>query len=429
MSNLIFKSKRFLIKTITQKECTKNYVNWIVREKFIEYKLKNKPNISSLKNFVKKKNNKFFLAIFSKTNKHIGNIKFDLIDIKRKYYDMGILIGDENWKYKGVFKEVFLTVLPHLNYMKKPSKIFLGVKKNNLKAKDSFKKVGFKIFKKRNNSIIMVYDLLNKFHDIKRLILGTAQLNNKYGYFKNNLNSEKKINELLSLSKDYGIDTIDTAYAYKNLDLIKKSNFISKFKIIYKIKNLSEFDYIRKNKNFFKKFEIMIHNENFIKDITEIKKVAKKANIGFSIYSANNLEKISQYKFINILQVPINIFNQEFLMKRNLKILRKFSELHIRSVFLQGLLINQNLPKKFGKFKNIHSSWFDWIYKNKLNPINVCLNYVLNKNKNDKIIIGVNSSENLKEIIQNLWIKNISIPKYFARVDKNFSKIENWKKL
>jgi len=342
---------------------------------------------------------------------------------------MGILIGDENWKYKGLFKEVFLTVLPHLNYMKKPSKIFLGVKKNNLKAKDSFKKVGFKIFKKRNNSIIMVYDLLNKFHDIKRLILGTAQLNNKYGHFKNNLNSKKKINELLSLSKDYGIDTIDTAYAYKNLDLIKKSNFISKFKIIYKIKNLSEFDYIRKNKNFFRKFEIMIHNENFIKDITEIKKVAKKTNIGFSIYSANNLEKISQYKFINILQVPINIFNQEFLMKRNLKILRKFSELHIRSVFLQGLLINQNLPKKFGKFKNIHSSWFDWIYKNKLNPINVCLNYVLNKNKNDKIIIGVNSSENLKEIIQNLWIKNISIPKYFARVDKNFSKIENWKKL
>ena len=48
-------------------------------------------------------------------------------------------------------------------------------------------------------------------------------------------------------------------------------------------------------------------------------KVAKKTNIGFSIYSANNLEKISQYKFINILQAPINIFNQEFLMKRNLK--------------------------------------------------------------------------------------------------------------
>ena len=171
----------------------------------------------------------------------------------------------------------------------------------------------------------------------------------------------------------------------------------------------------------------MIHNENFKKDIIEIKKVAK-TNIGFSIYSANNLEKISQYKFINILQVPINIFNQEFLMKQNLKLIEVI-RLHIRSVFLQGLLINQNLPKRFRKFKNIHSSWLDWINKNKLNPINVCLNYVLNKNNNYKIIIGVNSSENLKEIIQNLWIKSISIPKYFARVDKNFSKIENWKKL
>ena len=107
MSNLIFKSKRFLIKTITQKECTKNYVNWIVKEKFIEYKLNNKPNISSLKNYVKKKNNKFFFVIFSKSNKHIGNIKFDLIDTKRKYYDMGILIGDDNWKHKGVLKKFF----------------------------------------------------------------------------------------------------------------------------------------------------------------------------------------------------------------------------------------------------------------------------------------------------------------------------------
>ena len=101
---------------------------------------------------------------------------------------------------------------------------------------------------------------------------------------------------------------------------------------------------------------------NFKKDIIEIKKVAK-TNIGFSIYSANNLEKICQYKFINILQVPINIFNQEFLMKQNLKLYRKLSELHIRSVFLQGLLINQNLPKRFRKFKNIHSSWFNWINK------------------------------------------------------------------
>ena len=37
---------------------------------------------------------------------------------------MGILIGDDNWKYKGVFKEVFLTVLPHLYYMKSPQKFF-----------------------------------------------------------------------------------------------------------------------------------------------------------------------------------------------------------------------------------------------------------------------------------------------------------------
>ena len=59
------------------------------------------------------------------------------------------------------------------------------------------------------------------------------------------------------------------------LDIIKKSNFISKFKIIYKIKNLFELDYIKKNKNFFKKFEIMLHNENFIKDINEIKSSKK----------------------------------------------------------------------------------------------------------------------------------------------------------
>ena len=81
-------------------------------------------------------------------------------------------------------------------------------------------------------------------------------------------------------------------------------------------------------------------------------------------------------------------------------------ETHVRSIFLQGLLVNRLVYKKkyFKKWKNFFFEWFKYLENNSISPIDYCLSDLL-KNDFDKIIIGINNSQNLKEILN---FKNIS---------------------
>ena len=85
--------------------------------------------------------------------------------------------------------------------------------------------MGWKIFYKNKSKVKMYFNLKNKFHDISKIILGTAQLNNNYSHFKNRLINKENIYDLLSLSKDYGIKYLDTSLAYNNMKIIEKFKF------------------------------------------------------------------------------------------------------------------------------------------------------------------------------------------------------------
>ena len=62
----------------------------------------------------------------------------------------------------------------------------------------------------------------------------------------------------------------------------------------------------------------------------------------------------------DIVQCPLNIFDQRINSSGWLKKLKKYNvEIHVRSVFLQGLLLQsyENIPKKFDKWSNILKEW------------------------------------------------------------------------
>ena len=75
-------------------------------------------------------------------------------------------------------------------------------------------------------------------------------------------------------------------------------------------------------------------------------------------------------------------------------------EIHVRSIFLQGLLVNPLIYKKkyFKKWQNFFFNWFQFLKIGGMTPIDYCLNDLLRYNF-DKIIIGINSKKNLNEII------------------------------
>ena len=81
-------TKRFLLRQLITDDISDRYFSWLNREEnpYIEYG-KNHSTMEELKVYVserEKKRDVLFLGIFTKKKKHIGNIKYEPIDLKRK---------------------------------------------------------------------------------------------------------------------------------------------------------------------------------------------------------------------------------------------------------------------------------------------------------------------------------------------------------
>lgn len=156
-------TERFLLKLLTVHDVNQNYLSWLNPEinNYIEY-AKSNTSMKALKNYVGERENRqgvLFLGIFTKDAQHIGNIKYEPIDHKKKTAVMGILIGDNNWRGKGVAAEVIKASSNYLADQCGIETILLGVDKNNKAAIAAYQKIGFEVKEQNKNSIEMIWRL------------------------------------------------------------------------------------------------------------------------------------------------------------------------------------------------------------------------------------------------------------------------------
>jgi len=144
-------TERFLLRNIEEKDVTERYLNWFQDSTTKRY-ISSAANIKSLldlRQYVKERVNRddvLFLGIFEKNNQlHIGNIKFEPVNSEIGYAIMGILIGDPDYRQKGVGTEVLKVCTEWLKLNRKIKQIVLGVSKDNPGAIRSYEKAGFKI--------------------------------------------------------------------------------------------------------------------------------------------------------------------------------------------------------------------------------------------------------------------------------------------
>ena len=288
----------------------------------------------------------------------------------------------------------------------------------------------------------------NNFNLYKKIIIGTAQFSKNYGVVKKkNQNPLKFIN----LIKKYKLNIFDTSVNYKgSINLIenntKDSNLIIKLStrnhsgIIPILKFKKQVKLISKKINKNKIYSFMIHDfslsyrrkiSNHINFLSEYCK-ENKIRFGFSIYKLSEFNYIKKYNF-NILQVPINVFNRDFLNYKFTRYVKfKRIEVHARSIFLQGLLVNdfKLFPTKFLKFKDIFYSWKKMCLKNAISRIDACINFILNLNYVSKLVIGFKGSEELKELSKIKKNKfNFYNNKIFKKIPQNLKNPNLWQKI
>ena len=156
-------TQRFLLRQLITDDISDKYLSWLNREEspYIDYG-KNHSTMEELKVYVSERERKkdvLFLGIFTKKKKHIGNIKYEPIDLIRKTATMGILIGDKDWRGKGVAIEVIKASAHYLNSIYGVTTIFLGVNPNHQVAISVYKKIGFKFKGHDKNNTKMIWQL------------------------------------------------------------------------------------------------------------------------------------------------------------------------------------------------------------------------------------------------------------------------------
>lgn len=282
-----------------------------------------------------------------------------------------------------------------------------------------------------------------------KIIIGSANVNKRYGLINNKININE-FKKLLNFAVIKGIKTVDTSPQYSNSEKVigsVKKNFkiITKItRIPSKIKNIeiekwitNQFLQSSKNLRLNKVYGLLLQNAEILlsknskfvfRALLNLKKKNKLQKIGISVYNFKTLEKIINQYHIDFVQVPYNIFDRRIENVRLIKkIKKKGIEIHVRSIFLQGLLTKRNIriPKKLLSLKKGLESWKKWLELNKLTTINACLNFVLRNKNVDKIVIGFNDLESFKQVI-NYKKSTINFRKLNIKIDSKHLDPRKW---
>lgn len=288
---------------------------------------------------------------------------------------------------------------------------------------------------------------------INKLIFGTANLINNYTLIRNK-QANKQIIQILNHLKKKKILNLDTSIEYKNVDKKIKLSRFEKWKIITKI-NLQRFEDYKDENKIIQKLSILIkknaknigvkqihtlliQNTNFLLKknghrfffiLRKIKEYGLVNKIGYSIYDFNTIRSLVKNFKPDIIQCPCNIFDNRINNKQiSLFIKKKKIEIHARSIFLKGslLLKAKNLPKQISQWREKFKEFEDWVKKNNYSRLEVCMNFVLNNHMVNKVIIGADNLQQLKQILNIKKRRKIKIPKKFFITDQNLLNPSKW---
>jgi len=255
---------------------------------------------------------------------------------------------------------------------------------------------------------------------MKRLIskigLGSVQFGLDYGIGnRKGKTPVSEVSKILEYSRFKEIKYIDTAAAYGNSEEVLGDHDLSGFKVVSKFmppgENRSIADELAKSLEKLgtnKLYGYLAHRPTYLienkeawKNLLDLKNKDQVQKIGFSL---NRTDELSQLLVLNMIpdlvQVPYNFFDFRFedLLKQ---LKEKGCEIHTRSTFLQGLFFMD--PKELSDYFKPISDLLNKVqslHGSNLAP--VLLNYVMEKEFVDVVIVGVNNKSQLQENVEQL---------------------------
>lgn len=248
-----------------------------------------------------------------------------------------------------------------------------------------------------------------------RLALGTVQFGLKYGV--NNTNGQvapQEVAEILSAAHLGGIRVLDTAHAYGTSEqVLGETGLLDGFRIVTKFpaqayevspREIWQQSLTRLGQQ--KVYGYLLHNFHSFRDrlglvdfLQELRSAGHVEKTGFSLYEPSELMEILDRDLaFEMVQIPFSLLDQRFAPLLG-ELRKRKVEVHVRSAFLQGLVFKNpaDLHPFFASAKPNLVKLNDLSVRSGLAISDLCLGYCLANPEIDHVVIGVDSSANLKQ--------------------------------
>jgi aryl-alcohol dehydrogenase-like predicted oxidoreductase len=287
-----------------------------------------------------------------------------------------------------------------------------------------------------------------------RLALGTAQFGLSYGI--SNRNGQISLDEadaILAKAWEAGLDTLDTAISYGESELRLGEMGVGKWKVISKLQEVPEScpdvsSWVKSSVigsierlGVSRLYGLLLHHpqqllgiqgDSLYAALEMLKDQNLVEKIGVSIYDPIELDSFWPTYQFDLVQAPFNVLDRRLITSGWLNRLHQGgTEVHIRSVFLQGLLLVDavNRPEKFNRWQPLWDQWYRWLADQGLTPLQACLSFAMLQPDVSRVIVGVDNLKHLEEIISASDRGVVEIPDSLDSSDLNLINPSVWSNL
>jgi len=287
-----------------------------------------------------------------------------------------------------------------------------------------------------------------------KIALGTVQFGINYGVNSTTGQVQPdEVRKILTYARTQNITLLDTASSYGDSEKVLGNVGIKNFSIVTKtrhfaqtvindksagllVADLNQSLQLLKQKSV---YSLLVHNADdllkpgaskIISQLQDLKEQGIISKIGVSIYTSDQLQSVMDKMDIDLVQLPVNILDRRLFDTGMLKkLFCQGVEVHARSIFLQGLLLmsKNSRPKYFSQWDSLWKLWHEWLSDNKLTALEATVRHAISTPEISKVLVGVDSKEQLQGIIQAADGSIPTIPETLSTDDAVLLNPANWK--
>lgn len=286
-----------------------------------------------------------------------------------------------------------------------------------------------------------------------KLALGTVQFGLAYGIANESGQVPRgEVTRILIRASEAGIDTLDTAAAYGEAETVLGSVGIADWRIVTKVPAIPTGTedaraWVRsvatrslENLGSDHVDAILLHRAQDLlgldgvelwAGLRDIQDAGLCTRIGVSIYRPDILDHLSGDIRPDLVQAPFNVLDREIELSGWAdRLAGAGTAIHIRSVFLQGLLLMHHYVRaaRFQADFPQLAAWDDFLAHTGRDAVSTALGFALSRPWAERVVVGVNDVWQLGEILDAAAQPPVDLPESLASRDPKLIDPSQWSK-